>query len=408
MALRFAYSLPKQRGARSGLVVASLLVLGVACWKFAFFESAPTRVEIALPFSGKVGMNVVRIAPDQAAALDVGPAEQKVFSNVRQTLGNIDFNQDRTIPVYTTYQGRIGRVLVKAGDDVKAGQVLYTVNLPDIAQAASTLISTAGALRASNETLRRAQVLAQENSIPQKELGQNRSDQQAAEAAYNASRKTLGLFGLSAAEIAGIERDHRIDVEMPVKSPIAGRITARVAQIGLLVQPGTAPAPITVADMRTLWMVANVPESDFGLYRLGQPVSVRVQAWPGKTFSGTVSYVGDAVDANTRRLVVRANVVDNGHLLRPQMLAEFRVTVAAPDSSMALPEAAVVRESSGVTAVWIATPGDATGPRFTRRTVTTGLSEGGTVQINSGLNTGERVVRKNALFLSNLYEVGAE
>lgn len=408
MALRIAQNAPAKRWLWLGLLVTSLLVLVVVCWKLAFSGLAPAPAETAPPRSGKVGPDLVRVAPDQAAALDVGPANQKVFSNLRQTIGNIDFNQDRTIPVYTTYQGRISRIMVKAGDDVKAGQVLYTVNLPDVAQAASTLISTAGALRASNETLRRAQVLAQDDSIPQKEFEQNRSDQQAAEAAYNAARKTVSLFGLSTTEIAAIEREHRIDVEMPVKSPITGRVTARAAQVGLLVQPGTAPAPITVADMHTLWMVASVPESDFGLYRVGQPVSVRVQAWPGKTFSGTVSYVGDAIDANTRRLVVRADVVDSGHLLRPQMLADFSFTLGAPESSLAVPAAAVVRESSGVTAVWVAATGDGAGPRFTRRTVTIGRSEEGMVQINAGLNSGEQVVRKNALFLSNLYETGAD
>lgn len=398
--------------ARRGAVVLSAVVLALAAGGAWYFDSRPqaaTAPALATPSgTGKVAPETVRVGTAQTAALDVGPAGEQQFANVRQTIGNIDFNQDRTVPVYTAYQGRIARVLVKAGDDVKAGQTLYTVNVPDIAQAASTLISTAGALRAADETLRRAKVLAQDNSIPQKELQQNQADQQAADAAYRTARKSLQLFGLTDADVARIEREHSVDVEMPVKSPIAGRVTARVAQVGLLVQPGTAPAPVTVADMRTLWMEANVPESEFSLYRIGQQVSVRVQAWPDKTFTGRVSYVGDSVDASTRRLIVRAEVNDPAHQLRPQMLADFSIALSAPQTGVAVPAAAVVRESNGMNAVWVADAEDTQGQRFVRREVVIGRSEGGRVQITQGLKAGERLARRNALFLSNLYETDAQ
>ncbi|XAH21886.1 efflux RND transporter periplasmic adaptor subunit [Xylophilus sp. GW821-FHT01B05] len=390
-------------------VLVVLVLAGAGAWLLRSPSEPEPQAQAPLASkAGKVGPETVRIAADQAAALDVGAVGERQFDHRRQTIGNIDFNQDRTTPVYTPYQGRIAQVLVKAGDDVKAGQTLYTVAVPDIAQAASTLISTAGALHAANETLRRAQVLAKDDSIPQKELQQNQSDQQTAEAAYNAARKSLRLFDLSDADIARLERDRNVGIEMPVKSPIAGRVTARTAQVGLLVQPGTAPAPVTVADMRTLWMVASVPESEFALYHIGQPVDVRVQAWPGKVFSGRVSYVGDSVDANSRRLVVRADVNDPARALRPQMLADFSIAIAAPETSVAVPATAVVRETNGSNAVWVATSDDAEGPRFVRRTVVTGLTTDGQVQIASGLKAGERIARRNALFLSNLYETNAD
>ena len=402
-------------GQRRVLVSIAVLVLVLAlaaagAWLYATRPpAAPEPQAASAPVRlGKVAPETVRVSADQTAALDVGAVGEHPFTNVRQTLGNIDFNQDRTTPVYTAYQGRIARVLVKAGDDVRAGQTLYTVNAPDIAQAASSLISTAGALRAANETLHRAQVLAQDNSIPQKEYQQNQADQQAADANYKTARKSLRLFGLSDADIARIERDHAVDIEMPVKSPIAGRVTARAAQVGLLVQPGTAPAPVTVADMRTLWMVASVPESEFSLYRIGQPVEVRVQAWPGKIFSGRVSYLGDSVDANSRRLVVRADVDDPAHELRPQMLADFHIAIAAPETALAVPAAALVRETDGTNAVWLADAEDAQGQRFVRRKVATGRTQDGLVQVTQGLQAGERVARRNALFLSNLYETDAQ
>lgn len=358
--------------------------------------------------AGKVAAETVRVSAGQLPALDIGPVGQRSFTDVQQAIGNIDFNQDRTVGVTTAYAGRIARVLVKAGDDVKAGQTLYTVDVPDIAQAASTLIATSGTLRTANDTLKRAQALASDNSIPQKEFQQNQSDQQAADAAYRAARKTLQLFGLGEPDIARIEHDHAIDVEMPVKSPIDGHVTGRSAQVGLLTQPAASPAPVTVSDLRSLWMVASVPESDFSLYRIGQQVDVNVQAWPDKVFTGRIAYLGDTVDPATHRISVRADVADPLHQLRPQMLADFNITLSAPIDASSVPATAVVREPSGSSVVWVAAGQDKQGSLLKRRTVAVGRSDNGQVQISAGLQPGDQVARKNALFLSNLYDTDAE
>lgn len=358
--------------------------------------------------AGKVDKGIVRVQPDQLPSFDVDLPQSHTFNNVRHSIGVIDFNQDRTAKVYSAYQGRVSKVLAKAGDDVKAGQVLFTVAVPDMSQAASTLISSAGALRNANETLKRAEALAKDNSIPQKEYLQAQTDQQTAKAAYDAARQNLHLFDLSDADINRLEQDKRVGLEFSVKSPMAGRVTARAAQPGQLVQPGTDPAPMVVSDMRSLWMVSYVPESEFSQFRLGQPVQVSVSAWPGKAFTGTISYVGDSLDADSRRFVVRADVADPDHVLRPQMTADFAITVAAPENGLAVPAEAVVREGDGSDVVWLAMGKDAKGPLFTRTKVTRGKTENGWVQITQGLNATQPIARHNALFLSSLYDTTAQ
>ncbi len=391
------------------IAMAALLCLAaVGGIIYAGSHNAQAEEAPADAIAGKVDKGIVRVQPDQVASFDIGKPETHEFSNVRHSIGVIDFNQDRTAKVLSPYQGRVSQVLVKAGDDVKAGQVLYTVAVPDMAQASSALISAGATLRNANETLKRAQTLAEDNSIPQKEFLQAQADQQSAKAAYDAAHQNLRLFDLSDADISRMERDRKIGLEFAVKSPIAGRVTQRSAQPGQLVQPGSDPAPIVVSDMRSLWMVANVPESDFSQYRLGQPVQVHVSAWPGKSFDAKVSYVGDSVDADSRRFVVRAEVADPEHVLRPQMTADFNITVAAAEDSLAVPAQAVVRESSGHDVVWLAIGKDAKGPLFTRTAVVRGKTSDGWVQIEQGLDSNQHIARKNALFLSSLYETDAQ
>lgn len=349
--------------------------------------------------ASRAGQNRLHLTSDQVHELEVKPVITQSFIPTKEAIGIVDFNQDQVVQVFSPYQGRIGRFMVKAGEDVQASQLLYTVQIPDLAQAGSTLIAAMGTLKVTNETLARAKLLFESQSIALKELQQNMADQAAAEAAYKAARKTMALFGLSDAAIDEVEKTRKIETEMPVLSPFAGRVIARAGAVGQLVQPGNAPAPLTVANIQNLWLVANVPESELPYYQKGQLLKVKVQAFANTSFDAKVNYVGDAVDPNTHRIVVRADLKDAKHVLRPQMLANFSITVGDSAQSPALPLNALVRESDGSMSAWVAQEQG----NFERRSVTVGLTQNNMVQILSGLKAGEKVAHNKALFLSNLY-----
>lgn len=341
------------------------------------------------------------ITPDQVKQVKPGPVIERDFSQDSSAVGIIDFNQDQTVPVYGPYQGRIGKVLVQAGDDVKAGQPLYTVLSPDLAQAASTLVSAAGVLKMSNETLKRGKSLYETKAISLKELEQNISDQQTADANYQAALKTMGLFGLTESQVKSILAGRKIDTETIIVSPVAGKVVSRNAAPGQLVQPGTAPAPITVSDTTKLWMVASVPEGEIARYRIGQTLYVRVQAYPDKTYSGKVFFVGESSDPVTHRIQLRADLTDDAHELRPQMIADFNVVLGDPVLSPAIPAKGIVREADGSFSVWFTN--STTSTQYFKRVVKVGLMQADYVQILDGIKPGDIVAQTNALFLSNLF-----
>lgn len=378
------------------LVIVAILWLGI--W---YLKSGITKeiIEARVQQAVRIGTDEIKLTKKQLPELNVGPVASQSFESRRDAIGIIDFNQDRAVQVFSPYQGRIGSMLVRAGEDVTRGQVLYTVQIPDIASAASTLISTTGTLKVTNQTLQRANTLYETQSISLKELQQNTADQQAADAAYRAARKTLTLFGLSDKNIEDIGAQRKVDTEMQVRSPFAGRVTARAGAVGQLVQPGTGLPPIVVADLQTLWMVANVPESELAGYKLGQIVTVKVAAYPELTFTGKINYISDSADAATHRIAVRAEVSNDKRLLKPQMMADFNIIVGTPVDSIAVPVNAIAREGDGSISVWVTQDGS----RFKRRKVRLGLFQNGKVQVISGLNAGEKIARDKALFLSNLY-----
>jgi membrane fusion protein, heavy metal efflux system len=163
------------------------------------------------------------------------------------------------------------------------------------------------------------------------------------------------------------------------------------------VQPGNAPAPYVVTDISTMWMLANVPETDSPSFQVGQEVKVKVGAFPDRVFDGKITTISAMVDPATRRVLVRSEVANPRRELRAGMFANFVIRTGDPVRSIAVPLDGVVREGDGTMTVWAT----ADRRRFTKRTVKVGLERDGYRQILEGLQVGELVATEGALFLSN-------
>jgi membrane fusion protein, heavy metal efflux system len=341
--------------------------------------------------------NSVDLSDSQLASVKVEPVEEHAFPVAKESVGSIDFNEELAVQVFTPYQGRIIALYASIGDDVKKGQTLFTIDSPDLLQAESTLIAAAGVLELTTRNLARLRELYKTLAVSQHDLEQAISDQQTAEGNLRAARDAVRIFGKSDVEIDRIVAARAADPTLVVPSPIDGRITARNAAPGLLVQPGNAPAPYTVADIDTMWMLANVAETDSPAFRVGQQEEVRISAFPGRVFEGKVTTIGATVDPNTRRVLVRSEVKDPGHELRSGMFANFTISVAAPVRSPAVPLDGVVREGDGTMSVWVT----ADRRQFTKRTVQIGGQHNGYRQILEGVQVGELAATEGAIFLSN-------
>jgi membrane fusion protein, heavy metal efflux system len=340
----------------------------------------------------------IDLSDSQLSAVKVAPVEERDFPRDKEAVGSIDFNEEMAVQVFTPYPGRIIALFASVGDDVKKGQTLFTIDSPDLLQAESTLIATSGVLELTTRNLARLKELYTTRAVSQRDLDQGISDQQTAEGNVRAARDAVRLFGKTDAEIDRIVADRRADPTLVVPCPIDGRITARNAAPGLYVQPGSAPAPYTVANIDTMWMLANVGENDSPAFAVGQPVQVRIGAFPGRSFDGKITTVGASVDPNTRRVLVRSEIKDPRHELRSGMFANFTISIGAPVRSPAVSLDGVVREGDGTHTVWIT----ADRRRFAQRTVKIGEQRDGYRQILDGVRPGELVATEGAIFLSNM------
>jgi membrane fusion protein, heavy metal efflux system len=409
-------AIDKKSAAAGAVIAAVVLGVGIAIY-LAMFSPGSSRKEAgpanAHPASnggsGASAKNGNHAAGDPLAALSVelsaseyskfkiAPAVEVDFLIQRETVGTIDFDEDMSVQVFTPFQGKIISLFAKAGDDVKKGAALFTIDSPDLLQAESTLVAAAGTLKLTTRVLERATELYAVQGVAQRDLDQAKSDQQAAEGAFKAARDAVRIFGKTDAEMDRIVAERKIDSVLSVNSPIGGRVTARNAAPGLFVQPGNTPAPYTVTDLSTVWLLANVAEGDIPLLRLGQNVQVSVKAFPNRVFHAQISNIGAAVDPNTHRVLVRSDLGDPGHELRPGMFATFLIRTGKTMHSPAVPDSGVVREGDGTMTVWV----PMNEKRIVKRAVKVGLQQDGMWQILEGLEPGEPVVNEGALFLSN-------
>ena len=328
--------------------------------------------------------------------------------------GKIATDDDTTTPVFSPYSGRVSTVFAKAGDVVRAGDPLLAVDASEFVQgqndlvAALSQVDTARAqLKLSETAEKRQHELFDVGGGSQKDWQQSqldlasaRGNARTAEIALAAVRNRLRILGKSEAEIAAIEgspNTRRIGPEAIIRAPIGGTVVSRQVGSGQYITSasGGGNNPIfAIGDQSSVWLVANVRETDAARIKVGQAIEVNVLAFPDRVFQARLSYVAPAIDPATRRLPVRAVVANPDGALKPEMFARFRNTTGADSSSTAVPEDAVIVEGASAR-VWVAGEDRILG----LRPVTLGRASAGMIEVASGLEPGEKVVTGGALFI---------
>jgi cobalt-zinc-cadmium efflux system membrane fusion protein len=179
-----------------------------------------------------------------------------------------------------------------------------------------------------------------------------------------------------------------------VLAPISGQVLMRKLGVGQYISQGATDPIMLIGDLSTVWLVANVRETDAPFMRVGQPVEVRVTAYPDKVFNAKLTFVAPMVDSNTHRLPIRAEVPNGEGLLKPEMWADFRIATGASRKSLAVPARAIVFEGNSQR-VWVTDKDH----YLTSHDIETGITNGNNVEVLAGLTAGEQVITQGSIFI---------
>jgi cobalt-zinc-cadmium efflux system membrane fusion protein len=391
---QFRRALPVRQQIGIAAVAAVLIFGGLGLW---FLSSAPAAPIEASQLDPPAPADSFKVTPQQMAGLKIAPVSLMTFRAETVTEGSIALDEDLVTPVFSPFSGRVTRVFAKLGDHVTRGESLLAVEASEFVQAQSDLVTAKAQydLAAANE--KRQHDLYDAQGAALKDWQQAQVDLATAQGALAAVRNRLRILGKTDAEIDALEQGPKMPAMNPesaVRAPISGTIVQRKVGLGQYIQAGASEPVFSIGDLSTVWLIANVRETDAPLMHAGDPVEVHVLAYPNRVFDAKISYVAPSIDASTHRLTVRADVANREGLLKPQMFASFTILTGAETSAVGVPQSAVVYE--GDTArVWV---NDAKGALALRQ-IKTGRSNGNMVEVLSGLKPGERVVVSGAVFI---------
>ena len=355
--------------------------------------------------------DIVRVSVDQLHQLGIVPVVIDQFRLQKTAIGQIAFNEDASTVVATPFSGRVTRLIARIGDDVKRGDPLFEIDSPEVVQAQTDLIAALHGLEKSKSQLALAKrVLDRQTSLladkatAQREVDQARNDFAIAESDLATAQGTLMaarnrlrvIVGRDRGEVERVERERSVNPLITINAPIDGTVIGRKVGPGQYVRSDAADPLYSIADLSTMWLKANVPETDIAHVRVGQEIEVRLTALPDRVFKARISAIGAASDTATRRVVVRSEIPNPDRVLRSDMFASFKITIGGGTPSPVVPVEAVIRDGNEAI-VWVVRE-----PMlFHRRKVKIGMERDGRVQVLEGIDAGEQVVGRGAVFIDN-------
>jgi cobalt-zinc-cadmium efflux system membrane fusion protein len=311
--------------------------------------------------------------------------------------GKVEANANRLSHVVLPLAGRITSVDVRTGDFVRQGQPVLTFESPDADAAVSAMLQAQAAVTQAKSGLAKAQKdldrekdLFDHGAVAQKEVlasetmvvqAQAAVDQ--AQAGLEQSRRRLKILGLPADSFGQ---------RVTLNAPISGKVLDLSVVNGEFRNDLSAPA-VTIADLSTVWVTSDVPETAIRQVKNGEPVQITLDAFPGESFRGRVTLIGDVVDPQSRTVKVRAEMANPMGRLKPEMFGTIQLAEQT-ETRPTVPTAAVI-SAEGQALVWRET---GTGV-FLRTPVTTGVQTNGRIAILSGLTASDRVVVDGVMLL---------
>jgi len=336
------------------------------------------------------GMGEIRVDKPERFALTTAVAHEAV--STLNVTGTVTPDVSREIPVISLASGRVLALHVRLGDYVHKGQLVMEVQSTDISNAYDQYLKAVNDEHLANTQLERAKVLFDKGAIAHSQLEIAQDGEDDAKADLTAAAQQL--------QVLGVDPNHpgaTVKVYAPASGFIIQQNVTEAATAGMTYS-GSANA-LTIADLSHVWILCDVYENDLSSVHIGEAADIKLNAYPDRALTGTISDIGAVLDPTIRTAKVRIQVSNPDNLMRIGMFATATFHGRKAEEKAAVPASAVLHLHDRD---WVYTP--AGGGTFRRIAVQAGpMLPGNLQQIDSGLSAGQQVV-SNALELQNSAE----
>ena len=311
----------------------------------------------------------VTVSPQRVQMLGVRTeaAVERALTRSVRAVGTIAVDERRLVVVAPRFEGWIQRLLVnETGQPVRRGQPLFEVYSPELAAAEQEYVIAREAGRAMADA--------------------DRAVRSSTAGIADAALARLRNFDLPEGELTRLRRSGTVSRTLTLSAPIDGVVLEKNAVQGMRFAPGDTL--YRLADLSTVWLLAEVFEQDLGLIRPGQEATIGLTAYPERSFEGKVTFLYPTVNATTRTARVRIEIPNPDQLLKPDMYATVEIAAAVGTALMVVvPDSSVLDTGTRQTVLVERAAG-----RYEPRTVSVGRRAEGYVEIRRGVAAGEKVV----------------
>lgn len=310
------------------------------------------------------GGSSVTIAPQvvQNMGVRTTAAERSRLWRSIDTVGYVDYDESKVSHIHLRTEGWIEDLSVQSeGERVNKGDRLFGLYSPELVNAQEEFIQ---ALTAGNNGL------------------------------ISASRDRLKALGIPADQIKQLEKSRKASQSIPVYAPQDGVVFSLSVREGMFIKPATRV--MSLADLSSVWLLAEVFESQADWVRVGQSADVDLAFLPGRTWEGKVEYIYPSLDPKTRTLKARLRFDNPNESLKPNMYANVKIFSGPKENVIVIPVEALIRTGRESRVVIALGEG-----KFASRTVTAGIESGGWVEILAGLAPGEEVVTSGQFLIDS-------
>jgi len=347
--------------------------------------SAPKPADAPPPSTG-----VVQLPPESLAQIRVDETQGVDTPQALTATGRVQFAENRLARILPPVSGQVQDLRLQVGDHVHAGEVLFMLNSRDVAAALAEHVSARRDLELAQKTFAMTQDLFERQAASRLSLQQAENELAKQTARLQQSEQVLHVLGVDTPESTD---QVAIVPRVPVRTPISGVVTERTVTEGQFVD--TQPMPLlTIADLSTVWVLADVFERNLRDISAGQRADVTTTAYPDEKFTARIAQIGNVVDPETHTVAVRFLVSNPNGRLKPGMFATASLYLSGSGKALTVPATAVLMED-GRSYSYVQTA-DRT---FTRREISTMPDGGSRVRVMAGLRPGERIVTDGVLLL---------
>jgi membrane fusion protein, heavy metal efflux system len=330
------------------------------------------------------------IPQEQMAHVQVLTVQPATLPRTLRLTGAVAYNSFRTTPVITQVSGPVAKIVVVPGQRVQKDEPMLYVASPDYSQLRTNYLKAKDAYALAQKANARARDLYEHKAIAEQNVEQAESAEVQAGGDLAAAQAALKVMGITDPD-ALVKAPPSFEV--PVRAPISGEVVEQDVSAGQLIQPGTTQC-FMISDTSSVWVLVNVYQKDLPYVRTGDTVAIQTDTYP-EVFHGRISYVAASLDPSTRTLQARIETNNPGEKLKKDMYVSVTVNAGAIPNAIAVPDAAVLRDSENQPFVYAAAGSN----QFGRRSVTLGESLNGQTQITGGLKSGDQVIGNGSLFL---------